>query len=239
MIRFFEKGLRKVWTRIKFLSLELIIVLFAFFAALAVFIFIARMIFLKKRDDFDIAVFNFLEKHVSDVNTGLMQFFSFLGSHYFLIPANLLLVVYFLLIKKQPWFSIKVPVISLSSLLLMFILKQFFHRERPLIPLLEEARGLSFPSGHALMSSTFYGLLIYISLKGLENRVAQYSVFISFFLLILIIGLSRIYLRVHYASDVIAGFCLGLVWLVLSLSVLNKVERLSTKEIQTSEEKRL
>lgn len=91
-----------------------------------------------------------------------MQAFSFLGAHTFLIPANLTLIAWFLFIKKHRWYSIKVPVIAFSSLLLMFCLKFIFQRNRPLTPLLAEAKGYSFPSGHALMSLTFYGLIIFL-----------------------------------------------------------------------------
>ena len=165
-----------------------------------------------------------------------MDFFTFLGTHYFLIPANLLLALYFL-IKKERWYSIKVPVISLSSLLLMFALKQFFHRDRPLLPLIHPAKGMSFPSGHALMSMTFYGLLIYLVWKNIDNNAGKWSLTACLILLIFFIGLSRIYLRVHYPTDVIAGFCLGIIWLLVSLSILNKIERISQKEINLLVEK--
>ena len=237
MIHHVQKGIKKAWARVTLISVEVIVLLAAFFAALMVFVLVARMIFVDKRQDLDDNVFNFLSKHISDVNTGLMQVFSFLGSHYFLIPANLGLVTYFLVTKKYRWYSITVPVISLSSLLLMFILKQFFHRQRPLIPLLQQARGLSFPSGHALMSSTFYGLLIYLAWKKIKNNLTRTLIMISLLVLIFAIGLSRIYLRVHYASDVIAGFSLGLVWLSLSLFILSRIERISRREIDLAVEK--
>jgi undecaprenyl-diphosphatase len=113
----------------------------------------------------------------------------------------------------------------------MFGLKHLFDRNRPLIPLLEEARGLSFPSGHALMSVTFYGLLIYIVFKGFKNKPLKWTLISMLLALILIIGFSRIYLRVHYASDVIAGFCVGLLWLVICVWVLNRLEQFSKKEV--------
>lgn len=231
MIRYLKIGVKRFWARVTLLSVELLFVLTAFFTALIVFIFIARMIFFEKRNDLDNNVFTYLEKHINTVNTGIMQAFSFFGSHYFLIPANLILVAFLLVVKKQRWYSLKVPVISLSSLLLMFVLKQFFHRNRPLVPLLEQAKGLSFPSGHALMSFSFYGLLIYLSWHRIPNRITRWCVIVMLSLLIFFIGLSRIYLRVHYASDVIAGFSLGLIWLVLSLSILNKVEQITGREM--------
>jgi undecaprenyl-diphosphatase len=231
MVRYFKKGARKFWARVTLLSVELIVVLIAFFSGLAAFIIIAKMIFLEKREAFDSRIFSFLERHINNVNTSLMQFFSFLGSHYFLIPANIAIAAFFLFIKKHTWYSIKVPVISLSGLIVMFVLKQFFHRERPLVPLLQAAKGLSFPSGHALMSFAFYGLFIYLSWHGVENKILRIIFIILLLVLIFFIGLSRIYLRVHFASDVIAGFCVGLIWLVLSLTILNRIERVSHKNL--------
>lgn len=224
MIRHVRRGVRKIWATITLLSLELLVVLFFFFGALALFVFIARMVFIKDKATLDTKIFEYLSGYVSNLNTDVMQVLSFFGSHYFLIPANVVLILYFLFIRKERWYSIKVPVISLSSLLLMSVLKQFFHRERPLVPLLQAAKGMSFPSGHSLMSATFYGLLIYLVWRNIKNPTARWLLTITLLLLIFFIGLSRIYLRVHYPTDVIAGFSLGFVWLVLSISILNKME---------------
>jgi undecaprenyl-diphosphatase len=237
MIHHVRSGVKKVWARITLLSLELIVILIAFFSALAAFIFVAQLVFLKQKDELDTNIFNYLSNYVSAVNTSLMQSFSFLGAHHFLIPANLILVAYFLLIRKERWYSIKVPAISLTSLILMSVLKQFFHRDRPLVPLLQAAQGLSFPSGHAMMSSTFYGLIIYLVWRNIQNKPVRWLITIALLLLIFFIGLSRIYLRVHYPTDVMAGFCLGLIWLVLSISILNKMERIGKKEIDLVVEK--
>lgn len=237
MIHHVRKKVRKIWATITLISLELIVVLSAFFAALAAFVFVARMVFLKQKKELDTNIFNYLAEYVSNLNTNLMQVFSFLGAHYFLIPANIVVVLYFLIIRKERWYSIKVPVISLSSLLLMLVLKQFFHRDRPLVPLLQAARGLSFPSGHALMSSTFYGLIIYLVWRNIKNKAVKWIITIILLLIILFIGLSRIYLRVHYPTDVMAGYCLGVIWLILSISILNKMERISKKEIDLVVEK--
>jgi membrane-associated phospholipid phosphatase len=227
----FKSGLKKIWSKISLMSAEVVVVMCAFFAALSVFVFVARMIFLEKKEDFDMQVLEFVKLHASDSTTGIMKIFSFLGSHNFLIPANIIFSAYYLFIRKKTWNSIKIPVISLSSVLLMFVLKQVFHRQRPLVPLLQQAKGMSFPSGHALMSFAFYGLIIYLVRQAVKDRSRRVVYTILLLLLILFIGLSRIYLRVHYASDVIAGFSLGLVWLVLSLSIINKMEKISKKQL--------
>lgn len=231
MLKYVRYGIKKVVAAITLLSVEILILLGVFSAALIAFIFIAKMIFKEKKEEFDQHAFNFLGSIVSDVNTDVMQFFTFLGTHLFLIPANLILVAYFLFLKKHRWYSIKVPVIALSSLSLMFFLKMFFHRDRPMTPLLEAAQGFSFPSGHALMSITFYGLIIYIVWQHIERVWLKWLLTFSLALLIIIIGASRVYLRVHYASDVLAGFSVGLMWLLLSLLLLKKFEEYSSKKV--------
>ncbi|HUS01899.1 MAG TPA: phosphatase PAP2 family protein [Chitinophagaceae bacterium] len=231
MIKYVRHGVKKAYAAIALLSIEIIILLAVFSAALYAFIEIAQMIFKEKKETFDQHGFNFLAQYVSDINTNVMQVFTFLGTHTFLIPANLTLIAYFLFIKKHRWYSIKVPVVALSSLLLMFVLKTIFHRNRPLIPLLEAAKGYSFPSGHATMSITFYGLMIYIVWHHIQKTWLKWSLTILLVLLIIFIGVSRVYLRVHYPSDVLAGFCVGLMWLLLSLWILNKIENFSRKKV--------
>ncbi|MFL5738884.1 MAG: phosphatase PAP2 family protein [Flavisolibacter sp.] len=230
MIRKFSSGVKKFWARLALLSVEMTIVLVLFVCALVAFLYITRKIFLQNKTQFDQRVFAFLKNHVSERNNDIMQFFTFLGTHQFLIPANLLLIAYYGLIKKNKWYSIKVPAIALSSLGLMFLLKNSFNRERPAIPLLKEAAGLSFPSGHALMSVTFYGLIIYIVFKSYRDKDWKWIIIALLILLILIIGFSRIYLRVHYASDVMAGYCIGFLWLVFAIWLLNRIEKYSTKK---------
>ncbi len=237
MFRTVRKGIKRIYAAIALLSIELIILVGVFGTALFAFIGIAKMIFKEKKETFDQHAFTLLANEVNEINTNVMQVFSFLGSHTFLIPANLTLVAWFLLIKKHRWYSIKVPVVALSSLLLMFLLKLIFQRDRPLTPLLEAAHGYSFPSGHALMSITFYGLLIFLVWLNLKNVWVKWSLTLLLAFLIIFIGISRVYLRVHYTSDVLAGFCVGLMWLLLSLWVLRKIETYSRQKVDPVVEK--
>lgn len=231
MVRGISKRIKKIWASIALLSVEMIVVLAVFILALVTFILVTRHIFFLKDEAFDYRVFDFLQRHVSDRNSDIMTFFTFLGTHIFLIPANFVLIFFFLFIKKHRWYSIRIPAIALSSLALMFILKNLFGRERPDIPLLREVQGLSFPSGHALMSVTFYGLLIYIIWETVKTVWLKITLVTLLLLLIFIIGFSRIYLRVHYASDVIAGFATGFLWLVISLWTLKRIERYSNRKL--------
>jgi membrane-associated phospholipid phosphatase len=231
MIRKISHRIKKGWAEIALLSVEMIIVLVVFTISLVAFVFITRNVFVLKDEVFDYKVFAFLQSHVSEKNNAVMLFFTFLGTHLFLIPANLVLIVYFLFIKKHRWYSIKIPVIALSSLALMFLLKNLFGRHRPDIPLLREAQGLSFPSGHALMSVTFYGLLIYLVWHTVSRKWLKWLLISLLFLLILTIGFTRIYLRVHYPSDVFAGFAIGFLWLVISIWIMDRVEKFSKRKV--------
>ena len=226
-----SKGVKKIWAGLALLSAELILVLVVFIFSLIVFVFITRNIFILKNEQFDFKVFEFLKAYVNGKNNQIMLFITFLGTHIFLIPANIVLIIYFLFIKKHKWYSIKIPSIALSSLALMFLLKNLFGRHRPNIPLLKEVQGLSFPSGHAFMSVTFYGLLIYIVWKTVKTRWLKWSLSILLAMLIFIIGFSRIYLRVHYPSDVLAGFATGFLWLVVSLRILRRIEKFSNRNV--------
>ena len=172
----------------------------------------------------DLGVFRKLENQTSAVRNKFILFITFLGSHQFLIPANLLLLGYFIFIRKYSWFSIRVAVIALSSLALMLLLKSLFKRKRPLSPLLKAAKGLSFPSGHAITAVTFYGLVIFILDHIMKPGLPFYILSALLVILIILIGFSRVYLRVHYLSDVLAGLVIGTLWLLVSLKTLNILE---------------
>jgi len=228
---------KKFWAAISLLSIELIIILILFILAAFLFATLVDLVFIQKKTDFDFAVFGMLEPYVNDRNTRIFSILTYLGNHQFLIPANLLLVFFYLFIKKHRWYSIKIPVVALGSLLLMLGLKQFFNRPRPDIPVLREVHGLSFPSGHSMMSFTFYGLLIYITWYNVANKTWRWILMSFLALIIFTIGFTRVYLRVHYASDVLAGFSLGLIWLVISLWTMRRIEKYTKKEIDPAVQK--
>lgn len=219
------------WAALALLSVEMLVILAVFFAGLIGFAWLVRRVFVVQKTTFDERAFEALGGYVNPFNNELMHSITFLGTHYFLIPLNLFLTFWFLFVRRHKWYSIKIPTIALSSVLLMLLLKQVFGRPRPLIPLLEAAQGFSFPSGHALMSTTVYGLLIYIFWLDVRNPVFRWTLISVFTALVLLICLSRIYLRVHYTSDVLAGISLGLAWLIMSVTIIKRMERWSKRSI--------
>jgi undecaprenyl-diphosphatase len=171
----------------------------------------------------DQKIFDLIAPHISASRTRFMIFISYLGSEYFLIPANVLLLLYFIN-KKNKWWAIRVVTISSSSLGLMNLLKLLFHRHRPPHSLVDGITNFSFPSGHAFMSVAYYGLLAYWAAAIIKKGWQQQTLIIFYMLIILSISFSRIYLRVHYTTDIIAGLSLGTAWLILSLAVIDKLQ---------------
>jgi undecaprenyl-diphosphatase len=233
-------GVKTIYKRgiagIMLFTAETIILVALFLSSLIAFLAIAKYVFMDRKEDFDTAVFDLLEGFIKPGLTNIMQFLSVIGNYQVMIAANFLLIAYFLFVRKHKWYSIKIPAISLSTLLLMSLLKQLFNRPRPLIPLMEPARGLSFPSGHAMMSATFFGLIIYFVYRQKINNTLKAVIITLLVLFILSIGLSRIYLRVHYASDVLAGFSMGVIWLTIAVNLLNRIERFSKEKMNAAVE---
>ena len=85
-----------------------------------------------------------------------------------------------------------------------------------------EIGGYSFPSGHAMVSVVLYGLLAYFSYKFIKNKIVKNIIVVINVLLVLLIGISRIYLGVHYFSDVFVGQLISLVLLVIIINYLEK-----------------
>ncbi len=120
--------------------------------------------------------------------------------------------------------SLDVASVGISSTIILFSLKAIFHRHRPFDPVVKNVNGFSFPSGHSFSSFTFFGLLIYILWNHEMNPALRWILTIFFFLFACSIAFSRIYLHVHYASDVIAGLCLCILWLGFSFWLMKKFD---------------
>lgn len=206
----------------KGISLRLLVVAGIFLLALLAFGFIANEMVLEKENWLDQWAFTRLAGITNSSVTQVMLFITFFGSSYFLMPAYLILIGYFLLFKKNRKLSLDVAAVGITSTIILFSLKAIFHRNRPLDPLVQKVNGFSFPSGHSFSSFTFFGLLIYILWNTTMNPVLRWVLSILFFLFAAAIALSRVYLHVHFASDVLAGFFLCLVWLTITISVLKK-----------------
>lgn len=184
-------------------------------------------VFVQKSRGLDETILQGIAPYIRSGRTAFMKGVTFLGNHKFLVPANLLLIG-LLLFRKEKAMALTVFIVAISSLLLKLGLKELFQRPRPADPLVDGITNYSFPSGHALMSIAFYGLLIWMAGQYIKNRSLRNGLIIFLVLLIGLIGFSRIYLRVHYPSDVIAGYCIGILWLWCCLRVTSRIRPVPT-----------
>jgi undecaprenyl-diphosphatase len=130
-------------------------------------------------------------------------------------------IVVFLILKKRFGSLIGYITAVVGGSILDFILKQFIQRTRPISDAtLIEVGGFSFPSGHAMLSMVFYGMISYFLIRYIKSWKYRILIVISVGFLIFLIGLSRIYLQVHYLSDVLAGYSGGFFWLTICVTGL-------------------
>lgn len=207
-----------------FFSSRRIVALMLLVIALTVFSLLAHEVVTENEDWFDSKVFTFLKSYSSPGIVKIFESISFFGSMYFLLPAYVILVVIFLL-KSQKSIAIDIALLGITSTLLLFGLKTLFARVRPPFPLLIALKNYSFPSGHATSSFIFFSIIAWLVWKtGVPQK---WKWVVSFFslLCVIMIGVSRIVLRYHYASDVVAGFSLGMVCMILFLFAQNLRKR--------------
>ncbi len=208
----------------KALTLQVIIAIILFLITLAVFATITDEIVLEHENGFDAAIFKAVLTIQSPAGTKFFEAVTFFGSSAFLFPAYTILIL-ILLIKKSWNLAIDVLVVGLTTTAILDILKNIFKRARPLDPLIKNVTGFSYPSGHSFSSYTFFGLIIFLIWQTRIQVAWKILAAILLFIFATAIAFSRVYLRVHYPSDVIAGFCLSVIWLMISLWLLQKKKR--------------
>ena len=150
-------------------------------------------------------------------------YFTQLGTFYGVTIGTTVAGLY-LLLKKQ-WYLLLALLISvLGSSLSMYYSKIYFHRERPLnMAYFTPENSFSFPSGHATSAMALAGILCYFVLIEIENKKLRLGLFLLGVSYILLIGLSRIYLGVHFVTDVAAGYLLGLIWVIVAIGLMEYV----------------
>lgn len=171
---------------------------------------------------FDQPIQELLRTPLTDGKTTFFKAFTFLGNSTTLITL-VAFTSLFLLLRK--YYSELLWVISTTAIGggLNFLIKFAYQRPRPSIEHLVEASHYSFPSGHSMASIIFYGSLIVLVHLLLKNKTLQYGLTILLVLLIILIGTSRVYVGVHYPTDILGGFLLGGSLLVASIPLFTKI----------------
>ena len=200
----------RLLTLIGLLTVEVLLGAALFVAAFALFFYMSRVVFVHHSlalDDWASGLMDDLRREIPGL-TGPVRFVTFFASLPFLLPAGL--IAPFLLHRighpREAWHLVMA---MLGGIILNQLLKGYFDRPRPSNALLQTL-GLSFPSGHAMLAVTFYGCLAWL----LARHFGRPGWATTLLIWALLIGLTRVYLHAHYATDVLAGFAGGAAWLV-------------------------
>ena len=205
------------------LSLTVLLVLMAY--VLALFIGLVEDVV---RSDYIVAIDYFISQQMSLLSeTGIIYFFipiTSLAS----TPITCLVVLLTAIlcwVVRQRYIIIGLLIAVIGSTIFTFLTKMIFQRARPIDILLLE-RTYSFPSGHATVTIALYGFIAYVAIRFSQRFAVQVRIMMVTLLLTMMIGLSRILLNEHYLSDVLGGYLVGILWLMVAISV---TEWLTTK----------
>lgn len=155
--------------------------------------------------------------------TAFFKVFTFFGEAKLLVPlGGIGAIIGFFIFKDRKKASCYIGnLITISGI--NWIIKHIIQRPRPDVSIrLVEESGYSFPSGHAMISTAFYGLIIYYIWTHCENKIKRNIICIGLAFLIVLIDFSRVYLGVHYLSDVIAGSLISIAYLIFAINIANK-----------------
>lgn len=155
-----------------------------------------------------------------DILTKFFKGITFLSNPEFLVVLSIIIFIFLKGLKEKLFLVGNISLITLINQ----GLKRIICRPRPDVIKLIKQGGYSFPSGHAMASTAFYGYLIYLIWKSNLNKTYKYIGTVMLVLLIFTICFSRVYLGVHYASDVLAGICLSSVLLIEFIRIIKKKE---------------
>jgi undecaprenyl-diphosphatase len=223
--RFVSGALSYLLTNL-FPSLGLLLSLGLVAAAGTLFLFygLAEEVYEGDTRRFDESALAFINQLASPELTSFMRAVTYLGSNEFLLIAGAGVVLAFVLTRRGRA-AVTLLITMAGAALLNVTLKLSFGRERPEpffdTPLPES---FSFPSGHALLSFCFYGVLAAVTTARVSGTARRAAVWAGAAALVILIGLSRVYLGVHYPSDVAAGYAAAFVWVMIVASADRVVE---------------
>lgn len=187
------------------------------FLCLILFLIIGLYVIKIDGNVIDNTVYNFIISFKSKYTTLFFKGVTFLSSVLFMVVVSILL----LLVKKIKYRKLMLINIILD-VILNTCLKYIFRRERPRDIMMVIENGFSFPSGHTMLATIFYGFIIYLIYKSDKSRKFKYVSIILLSLLILLIGISRIYLGVHYTTDVLGGYLISISYLMVFIYYIEK-----------------
>ncbi|MBT9537290.1 MAG: bifunctional DedA family/phosphatase PAP2 family protein [Nitrospirae bacterium] len=171
----------------------------------------------------DFRIQRFIEGVITPDVTRFMVDITNWGGVYLIVLVTGAAALY-LLYKRYWWELFAFFLVTGGGETVLFLLKHLFHRPRPTQQLVM-AYGYSFPSGHTFSAVVLYGFLIYMTWKLVKSEALRFIIFSIAILLIILVGISRIYLNVHWLTDVLGGYAAGFAWLTFSIVMVNTIKQ--------------
>lgn len=193
---------------------------------LILFLLITCIVFANKTAYIDELVHSYILDIRNNKLTNVMTIITNICSVYSLVAISFIL---FVIIKNKKT-SLYIIINLINSSLISLVFKLLLRRDRPIgINLIEES-GYSYPSGHSMVSMAYFGFIAYLIYKKLNKPLSKAILIISIFITIILIGFSRIYLGVHYLSDVIGGFLMAISYLMVYINLINEQNKKTPKK---------
>ena len=189
------------------------------FICILITVLIAEDVMEKEIMELDTIGYKIMSEHImSDTITPIAKAITQFGGAIFLITLSIILLI----VIKNKKIGILIWINLAISTIINQILKNIIQRPRPTEFRIINENGYSFPSGHSMASAAFYGFLIYLIYKKVKNKYLKWTLISLLSILIILIGASRVYLGVHYTSDVIAGILISTSYLIMFISIIKK-----------------
>ncbi len=185
-------------------------------SAIILFIVLVSLLCKEQLNLLDDMVYDAIKKYINPTTTKYVKLITKLCNVFTIVIVIILIVIF------QRKYGILIVLNVVSTELINVIFKIIFSRSRPSILTLIEEGGYSFPSGHAMASISLYGFLFYLAYKKIKKNSTRFITCLALLLIIILVGLSRIYLGVHYASDILAGYLLAVAWLIIFIFISDR-----------------
>ena len=173
---------------------------------------------------YDQQITDYVISYRSPKLTNYFIFVTHVGDIYGYLFVMISIILLSILVFKHWKYVVQITTVLLLSAVSNLILKRFIDRARPGIEHLVSVETLSYPSGHAMSAMAFYGFVIFLVYRFKMNLFLKIITIFILFVLIISIGISRIYLGVHFPSDIAGGFIAGFIWVIFCILLFNLIE---------------